>query len=48
MAKIFPSLNHTHWRVEERIGCTLYYTHHETLHEAIEYCKSNNLEYVIL
>lgn len=36
------------WRVEERIGNTLYYTNHDTMEDAICYCIENNLSYTII
>lgn len=48
MAKIMKGILGNHWTVQEKIGSTLYFTNHETLNDAIDYCKSNKLEYVIL
>lgn len=46
-AKIYPSPYGKTWRVEERIGNTLYYTNHDSLAEAELYCRKNNIEYNI-
>lgn len=47
MAKIYKSPYSNTWRVEERIGNTLYYTHHATLAEAESYCRKINIKYII-
>lgn len=46
-AKIYQSPYGKTWRVEERIGNTLYYTNHDSLAEAELYCRKNNIEYNI-
>ena len=48
MAKISKSIWGETWSVEERIGNTLFYTHHDTLAEAIAYCIGSNLSYTII
>ena len=45
--KVFIYPIHGIWRVEERSGDTLDYTVHDTLNEAIAYCKSLGREYEI-
>ena len=47
MATIYQSLFGSTWRVEERIGNTLYYTNHDTQEEAEEYCRQNGIEYTV-
>ena len=46
-AKIYPSPYGKTYRVEERIGNTIYYTNHDSLAEAELYCIPNNIEYTI-
>ena len=46
-AKIYKSPYGNTWRVEERIGSTLYYTNHESLAEAELYCKGSNIKYTV-
>ena len=46
-AKISKSTWGSTYRVEERIGNTLYYTNHDSLAEAELYCRNNNIEYNI-
>lgn len=46
-AKIYPSPYSKTWRVEERIGNTLYYTSHDSQAEAEQYCRENGIEYTI-
>lgn len=46
-AKISKSTWGSTYRVEERVGNTLYYTNHDSLDEAVDYCENNRLEYVI-
>lgn len=48
MAKISKSTWGENWRVEERIGSTLYYTNHDTMEDAVAYCIENNLSYTII
>lgn len=48
MAKIYKSIWGETWRVEERIGGSLFYTNHDTLAEAIAYCICQNLSYTII
>ena len=48
MAKISKSNWNKTYRVEERIGNTLYYTNHDTLAEAIAYCIGSNLSFTII
>jgi len=48
MAKISKSIWGEMWSVEERIGNTLFYTHHDTLAEAIAYCICQKLSYTII
>lgn len=48
MAKISKSIWGETWRVEEHIGNTLFYTHHDTMEDAVAYCIENNLSYTII
>lgn len=48
MAKISKSIWGEMWSVEERIGNTLFYTHHDTLADAVCYCVNNKLSYKII
>lgn len=47
MAKIYKSPCSNTWRVEERIGNTLFYTNHDSLAEAELYCRQNGIEYEV-
>lgn len=47
MAKIYLSPYSDTWRVEERIGNTLYYTNHNSLAEAVHYCNQSGMGYII-
>lgn len=48
MAKIHKSIWGKTWRVEERIGNTLFYTNHDTMKDAVAYCIENNLSFTII
>ena len=47
MARIYKSIYGNSWRVEERIGNTLYYTNHDSLAEAELYCRQNGIDYTV-